>query len=454
MRHVLILHGWGDSSESFQTLASILRKNGYKAIPLWLGDYISRDDDVSIEDVAKRMEEVLQAAITAGQVAVPFDMVVHSTGGLVARTWLTMFDAARGSRWLQRLVMLAPANYGSRLASLGKSMVGRLTRGLSNGLQTGRQMLEALELGSPFQWKLALADVLHDGSFLPPVSLVPYSESGCLPFVITGVKGYDSILRRPLNEDGADGTVRAAAANLTSHGLTLDFTRAPAAPQAGEWSRVGPLESFAFVVLGDVDHGSIVQAGASVLPRLLEALACPMDRAAYIAIRDSWFDATQKVQSRADATRHQYFQLNTFVIDDLGQPLADHFIEFSGGSKPDASLSVFQTDVIEHVHVNSVNGACRAFYLDRTDMFGKFYGGAAAGKPKELQISIWATPPGPNVTYFDPKEASASGHYRVHLAEESPGAERWLKRNCTHFLKIIVPRRPLEGVFRLNPYAG
>jgi len=454
MRTVLILHGWSDTSASFEPLAGVLRANGLHVVPLWLGDYISMEDDVAIPDVARRMEEVLAAQMAAGAFAAPFDMVVHSTGGLVARQWLAAFDARRPTRWLQRLVMLAPANHGSRLASLGKSMLGRLVKGFNHWFHTGTLMLHALELGSPYQWQLALADVLRDpgipwaGAPVP----APYGPQGCLPFVITGIKGYDTPLRRPLNEDGADGTVRAAAANLTSHGLTLDFCQGGAEPAATVWERIGPIDRFAFAALGDVDHGSIVDGGASVLAPLLQALRCPMEQAAYDAIRDQWLTANDALMDGGTPGRHQYFQLNTFVVDDLGQPVADHFIEFfsSSGKKRDAALAIFRTEVIEHVHVNTVNGACRNFYLDRTDLVTRFYAAQEAGKPRELRLSISASPPGPNVSYFDSTREGASGEFAIHLADDSRENDRWLRRNSTHYLKIIIPRRPAAGVFRMR----
>jgi pimeloyl-ACP methyl ester carboxylesterase len=450
MNQVLILHGWSDDSESFEPLAEALKSQGFEAIPIWLGDYVSRDDDVTISDVAKRMEEVLASSIQSKKLNAPFDMIVHSTGGLVARQWVTSFDARRGSRWLQRLVMLAPANYGSRLASIGKSMLGRLVKGFDNGFHTGTQMLNALELGSPFQWQLSLADVLQD-PMLPATSIVPYGPGGCLPFVITGIKGYDSILRRPLNEDGADGTVRASAANLTSHGLTLDFSNIDAQPTANIWQRIGPIETFAFRALDDVDHGSIIARKSSAIALVLQALRCQMDLIEYSAIQKEWWEATEKLASDKEE-RHQFFQLNSFVVDDLGQPVGDHFLEFfaSTGKKRDAALSVFQSEVIKHVHVNQVNAACRNFYLDRTDLVTKFYAAQEAGKPSELWLSISASPPGPNITYFKAQEQGASGEYRIHLADDTQAGDRWLRRHCTHFLKIIIPRRPLRDVFKMR----
>ena len=52
---VLIIHGWSDESASFRGLRDFLNRNNYEVAQVWLGDYISRDDDVRVEDVAKRM---------------------------------------------------------------------------------------------------------------------------------------------------------------------------------------------------------------------------------------------------------------------------------------------------------------------------------------------------------------------------------------------------------------
>ena len=58
-KQVAILHGWSDDSDSFKPLAKFLKKNGYRTVPLFLGDYISLRDDVKIDDVAKRMRQSL-----------------------------------------------------------------------------------------------------------------------------------------------------------------------------------------------------------------------------------------------------------------------------------------------------------------------------------------------------------------------------------------------------------
>ena len=140
MSQVVILHGWSDKSSSFKPLAEFLQANGYDAIPIWLGDYKSLDDDVRIEDVGKRMESVLRQLIDEGPLEPPFDLIVHSTGGLVAREWLSAHYAHdMGACPVKRLIMLAPANFGSRLASTGKSLVGRVIKGWDNWFASGAE---------------------------------------------------------------------------------------------------------------------------------------------------------------------------------------------------------------------------------------------------------------------------------------------------------------------------
>jgi hypothetical protein len=80
---VLIIHGWSDTSNSFRSLAGFLSTHGYKPQVLWLGDNISKDDDVRVEDVAKRMGEVIDRMIASGDLDKSFDMIVHSTGGRI-----------------------------------------------------------------------------------------------------------------------------------------------------------------------------------------------------------------------------------------------------------------------------------------------------------------------------------------------------------------------------------
>ena len=66
------------------------------------------------------MEEVVRdkmarPAGARGQLNGNFDLIVHSTGGLVARRWISMYYRDRSCP-VRNLVTLAPANFGSQLA--------------------------------------------------------------------------------------------------------------------------------------------------------------------------------------------------------------------------------------------------------------------------------------------------------------------------------------------------
>ena len=459
-RQVLILHGWSDQSRSFEPLARFLRQHGYDPVTIWLGDYISLDDDVSIPDVAKRMQVVLEGLWATGTLDASFDMIVHSTGGLVAREWLTAYHLDDGTRApVKRLVMLAPANYGSRLASMGQSMIGRVVKGWNNWFRTGTQMLNALELASPYQWKLALRDVFRE---VPGDARSVYGKDAVWPFVITGTHPYPSMLRQIVNEDGGDGTVRVPAANLNALGVTLDFRTADEEPVVTPW-QTRCEESFPLAVLPCRTHASIIDPDGGDVEEetpaqkrqlgelILQALACP-DWNAYRAMRTQWYEISEATARYADDGRyHQYCQLEVFVVDDHGDPVKDYFLEFISPDylKSDAATVYFHREVLEHVHPNALNPSSRCLYVDRTDLLAGFYPRIGAGYDKVVTMSLSANPPGSNVRYFSDAAEGAKGEYRLH-AEDAD--KRWMLRNTTHFVKIVIPRLPLEQVFRLRAF--
>ncbi len=75
---VVNVHGWSDTSDSFAPLAQFLEARDFPILDLFLADYISMDDDVSIEDAAKAMQAAVEAKITGGELRQPFDLIVHS----------------------------------------------------------------------------------------------------------------------------------------------------------------------------------------------------------------------------------------------------------------------------------------------------------------------------------------------------------------------------------------
>lgn len=478
-RQVVIVHGWSDTSNSFKPLAAFLDKNGFEAVPLWLGDYLSLEDDVRVEDVAKRMQEVLLEYIQAGELDKSFDVIVHSTGALVVRQWLTMYYPDGKNCPIRRLLMLAPANFGSKLASLGQSMLGRVIKGWNNWFHTGKEMLATLDLASRYQWDLAQRDLFALGDESAPS---PYGKTGVLPFIITGTHPYPSSLRQIVNENGADGTVRVPAANLNVHGITIDFAADETNPTLTEWPlRHGDLE-FPFAVLPDRTHGSIItpedndvksaDANQARLGELiLQALNCP-GPSQYAVIQKEWQALSEATAELAlDPAKlnevfpkpkwweifkgetptdffHQYLQVIVTVVDDHGADVPDFFLEFFGpDAKSDREAVYFHSQVLEAV---AVNGPRRCFYVDRTDLVQNYYELIPAGGKKAVAMSISAAPPGDNVSYFGASKVGAAGELVVH---DEAGEHRRLRRNCTHFVKIVIPRTPKNNVFKLTKLA-
>ncbi|HZF14247.1 MAG TPA: alpha/beta fold hydrolase [Thermoanaerobaculia bacterium] len=473
---VLILHGWSDTSKSFRPLASFLAANGYDTVPVWLGDYISLDDDVGVQDVAKRLDAEVREQLQSQRLQAPFDMIVHSTGGLVAREWLSSYCLPAGNVPVKRLVMLAPANFGSRLAQLGQSMLGRLVKGWGNWFHTGKTMLGHLELASPYLWDLAQRDL-----FIPlgkETAPSIYGPTGVWPFVIVGSHPYADALRRIVNENGSDGTVRVCAANLNVKGVTVDFARNEKDPVLTQWA-LRSQEPIPFAVLPNRTHGSIVDpAGKSDIavtsPNLqaqlgeliLKALSCDSPDA-YRTLASDWEaisddtaklandDALRKSVFVEDGTApelfHRFFQVITHVIDDHGADVLDYFLEFMS---PDSDRSTdaavyFHRQVLVDVHNNGANPAYRCLYADRNDLMTNYYGMIRKAADKVLNMSISANPPGDNISYFDNFVVGAKGTITVHRLDENQAPGRWLERNRTHFVQIVIPRCAKDGVFKM-----
>ena len=474
-RQVLIIHGWSDTSASFRPLANFLATHNYTPKVIWLGDYISKDDDVRVADVGKRMGEVIAEMMKKGELDATFDVIVHSTGGLVVRDWLT--TAYRGSADkcpMKRLVMLAPANYGSKLAATGKSFLGRVVKGYDNWFQSGQAMLDDLELSSAFQWQLAQRDVL----------IVPggdttlyYGADRVWPFVIVGTHPYASALRQIVNEDGGDGTVRVCAANLNAKGVTLDFTVADAQKMMIPWA--SRLEAdVPLAVLPTRTHGSIVDPerasrdNKESIPEtpsekqqlgdlILQALGCANFKE-YQSIEKTWDDVTEAAAARhlnppagerADFF-HQYMQVNACVLDDYSIPVNDYFLEFFADTtkKNDNANAYFHGKVIEDVKKNSVFAHLRNLYIDRTDLVEGFYPLLPAGTDPTLYMSISAAAPGKNINYFERGNPRSEQHVPVHL--EGNKTKRWLQRNTTHFVQLVIPRVPNAQVFKLTNFTN
>ncbi|HSE12528.1 MAG TPA: alpha/beta fold hydrolase, partial [Rudaea sp.] len=156
---VVFVHGWSvTNTDTYGELPARLKReasaNGGPPLDvrnIYLGQYVSFRDEVRLEDIARAFDAAVADLLADAGGARRFVCITHSTGGPVVRDWLDRFHVQAGklaSCPLSHLIMLAPANFGSALAQLGKSRLARLANWF-DGVEPGQRVLDWLELGSP-----------------------------------------------------------------------------------------------------------------------------------------------------------------------------------------------------------------------------------------------------------------------------------------------------------------
>jgi hypothetical protein len=222
---VVFVHGWSvNNLNTYGELPLRLRAEAAAAgikleiKEIFLGRYVSFHDEVRLNDISRAfrtaVDEQLGSLISKGN---RFVCITHSTGGPAIRDWWQRYYplGSKSKCPMSHLIMLAPANYGSALAQLGKARVGRL-KSWFEGVEPGQGVLDWLELGSSEAWQLNKAWIFSDGSDI--------DANGVFPFVITGQyidRAFYDNLNTYTGEIGSDGVVRVAAANLEARYIKL-----------------------------------------------------------------------------------------------------------------------------------------------------------------------------------------------------------------------------------------
>lgn len=328
----LILHGYSDCSGSFEELKERLKEQQIGSVDTILyGDYQSREDNITFNDVIDGLnDQLIEKGLIdrEGKKKKDLNVVVHSTGGLVIRHWLWQYYRDRMDDCpVKRLVMLAPANFGSPLAHRGKSFLGRLFKGrwkIGDLLEVGRRLLNGLELASPYQWELAHRDLFTENNSY-------FNRNQIQLTILVGIEDYSG-LRGWVNKPGTDGTVVIAGTSLDSIKLGLDFSD-PTTPQ--EWKETKTAHDFAFGVLPEFDHGSIVgkfeDEDSQITQLTVEALKIE-NADAFNTFKKELADITNDTYEFYDGKENnKYSRYQQFIIrgiDDHGEPVSDYTIEF------------------------------------------------------------------------------------------------------------------------------
>jgi pimeloyl-ACP methyl ester carboxylesterase len=107
-RPIVLVHGWTQNRTNFVWLARFLRKRGLG--PFFGFNYFSLQP---IEESAKSLAVFIERVV-AHTGAKEIDLVCHSLGGLVARTYVDLMD---GHRYVQRVVTLGTPHCGIAYAN-------------------------------------------------------------------------------------------------------------------------------------------------------------------------------------------------------------------------------------------------------------------------------------------------------------------------------------------------
>lgn len=440
MTPTIILHGYSDAAESFRPIARFLAKQGFPVIDIHLGNYVSLEDTVTVPDLAKAFHSaLLNKKLTLEKHS--FNLIVHSTGSLVAREWLTRYFLEKNRPCpVRRYLMLAPANFGSPLASMGKTMLGRVIKGWKTGFESGREVLNALEMGSRYTRELAKRDLFGPTSF--------YDPAHCYTAVLVGSKPYQSGLRRLADRNGGDGTVYVCTANLNATGITLKFGRKNEATEVTPWSRTA--QPIAFGVFPDRDHESITlpEQGKKSLGAMILRFLRIDDEAAYRAFSTDCDTLTAETlpASPSEKIFHTYQNLAAHVIDDLGYGVSDYFLEFYEKAKsPADELKVdrlmikIHEEVLETVHVFGPDPSYRSLLFDLTDLRKAITGG------KKLMFSLSAAPLSTLISFAAGEENDVG-----ELALHGQSGQSFWRDNQTLLADLQIERQQTENVFTLE----
>lgn len=220
---IVFVHGWSvRNTNTYGQLPARLKKGlqargrSVRVENVYLGQYVSFDDAVTLDDIARAFDFALREKLfdAATNTWTEFACITHSTGGPAVRLWMDLYYGKDrlAACPMKHLIMLAPANHGSALAQLGKGRLSRIKH-FFQGVEPGQRVLDWLELGSNGSWDLNSRWLDYD-----------CAAAGVWVFTLTGQK-VDRKLYDHLNsytgEPGSDGVVRAAAANMNYQALRL-----------------------------------------------------------------------------------------------------------------------------------------------------------------------------------------------------------------------------------------
>jgi pimeloyl-ACP methyl ester carboxylesterase len=417
---LLIVHGYSDGSTSFTALGDFLVEQAvYAERDVYYLDYSSMDDEATFHDFADKLDTDHRHRLGGRRV----DVICHSTGSLVVRAWLALHAERNRRRGLDedcpvdRLLCFAPANFGSDLAGLGQSFLGKFRTTFFNShsrkedfLESGKVVLRGLEPASPFQWELSFNYDLHGNASY--FSEKRRESQRCYPFVLAAGEAYSGVEAKLVKQramPGTDGTVRIAGTSLNTRGCSLDFR---AAGPTLIWWQDTKFERIPFAVFAGFNHGSIINPatpgfmgpdgpGTVALAILKGKRSTTLDE--YKQIGRTFDDVSDKNYARMPAERQTRYQQFFFrVRDDVDHLVDDYFIDFyvlGKDNKPHEALTLqFDEDFESQVTTHSTTKSHRVIMMNCSKL-GEFHQALKAEGAK-LILEVTGVSALPDVRYM------------------------------------------------------
>jgi pimeloyl-ACP methyl ester carboxylesterase len=432
-KKLLIVHGYSDGSTSFKGLGNyFISQNVYARDDVYYVDYASMDDQATFRDFADKLESEYRRLQKDGKIGPGerIDVACHSTGSLVTRAWLVLhrerarqLDGKDSPCPVDRLLMFAPANFGSDLAGLGQSVLGRIRSTFNKNsrkgqyLESGRHVLQGLEPASPFQWSLSAIDLHSEETYFKRTDDEAYS---CYPFVFAagqGYTGWETQVVKSRKKPGTDGTVRICGTSLNTRKCTIEFVpddglvphdeHEKAHLSLGQltWHPEHKFGQVPFAVFKGLNHGSVVNPKSKAFKERVGPLAVKVlnkvkSSGTYKAVLPEFKAATEQSYSALKgAAKDRYQQFFFRVRDDVDLKVDDWFMDFSvwtptkssGGKttwKRHTKLTTkFDREFESQFYPHSADTACRALMLNCTSLETFVAALAAAKSTLILNIS-------------------------------------------------------------------
>jgi hypothetical protein len=438
---VLLIHGYSADWKEFLPWKAALSGEGIASETISVGNYVTLNNEVTIKDLGEAFDRALRMSDFAKELpgeAWTFDAVVHSTGMLVMRQWLTSDpylpdDARSRIRRLKHLVGLAPATFGSPQAKKGRSWLGALVKGnRSLGpdfLNAGDMVLDGLELASEFTWNLAQKDMLGPKPLYDKGDGTPYVA------VFIGNEPYTGI-SAVSNSPGCDGTVRWAGCALDTRKVTLDFRRHahidPKDPtkrvDISDWS--SERLSAPLIAVDGQNHGTIIAAPKPEVVALVRDFFAIKDKDAY----DAWetraleFGAPSKAKmDKSDDTANGagWQQLWIHMVDDHGDGVTDYNIQVFYGDDLSESDDPEKESVNVIADTYTSDNSYRCFYIHLTQEMLEL---------KTINKKMWLeliASSGSELIEYEAYTGSANDPQRLAIDSHSPTVNKPVKMDIT-----------------------